>query len=167
MGAPSPELVADVTHLRGRLGGIAVRARTLSWNAERPWRPDTHVWGEAGSPTVDLHDLSVRIAVECVEQTLAERGALRAGAIVFVTGRGTHSIGGKSPLKQAVTETLMDAAADQGWRLRPGAPGRVVLVLDESAASAQASGRLGPVAWAAILLFALSLGYVLFSAVFG
>lgn len=167
MAAPSPELVADVSRLRGSLGGIAKRARTLDWNDERPWRPDTHIWGEAGSPTVDLHDLSVRIAVECVELTLGQVEDLQAGAVVFVTGRGSHSIGGKSPLKQAVTETLMDAAAEQGWRLRPGSPGRLVLVTDESAASAQASGRLGPVAWAAIVLFVLSLGYVLFTALFG
>ncbi len=161
MAALTPELIADVSHMRGQLGGIAARARTLSWNDERPWRPDTHIWGEAGSLTVDLHDLSVRIAVECVEAALSESEALQSGAVVFVTGRGNHSIGGKSPLKEAVTQTLLDAAQDQGWRLRPGAPGRLVLIIDESAANAQASGRLGPVAWAAIVLFALSLLYVL------
>ena len=165
MAAPSPELIHDVSHLRGQLGGIATRARTLSWNDERPWLPDTHVWGEAGSPTVDLHDLSVRIAVECVQATLAQGQALQSGAVVFVTGRGSHSIGGKSPLKEAVTQTLLDAAEEQGWRLRTGAPGRLVLVLDESAANAHASGRLGPVAWAAILLFGLSLLYVLVSSI--
>jgi hypothetical protein len=139
----------------------------LAWNDERPWRPDTHVWGETGTPTIDLHDLSVRIAVECVQATVDEAGTLKSGALVFVTGRGSHSIGGKSPLKEAVTQTLVDAAQDNGWRLRPGAPGRLVLVIDESAANAQASGRLGPVAWAAIVLFAASLIYVLVSAVLG
>lgn len=165
MAALSPELIADVSHLRGQLGGIAVRARTLSWNDERPWRPDTHIWGEAGSLTVDLHDLSVRIAVECVQAALDESDSLQSGAVVFVTGRGSHSIGGKSPLKEAVTQTLLDAAQDQGWRLRPGAPGRMVLIIDESAANAQASGRLGPVAWAAIVLFVLSLLYVLVTSI--
>lgn len=167
MAAPSPELIADVTRLRGQLGGIAARARTLSWNDERPWRPDTHIWGEAGTPTVDLHDLSVRIAVECVQGTLAQAEQLKSGAVVFVTGRGSHSIGGQSPLKEAVTQTLLDAAEEQGWRLRSGAPGRLVLVLDEAAANAQASGRLGPVAWAAILLFGLSVVYVLVTALLG
>ncbi|MFT5583642.1 MAG: hypothetical protein ACI9VR_001222 [Cognaticolwellia sp.] len=167
MTAPTPELIADVTHLRGQLGGIATRARTLAWNDERPWRPDTHVWGESGTPTVDLHDLSVRIAVECVQATVDQVGILESGAVVFVTGRGSHSIGGQSPLKEAVTQTLLDAAQDNDWRLRSGAPGRLVLVVDETAANAQASGRLGPVAWAAILLFALSLIYVLVSGVLG
>lgn len=165
MAVPTPELTADVSHLQGYLGGIATRARTLAWNDERPWRPDTHVWGESGTPTVDLHDLSVRIAVECVQATVDEVGSLQSGAVVFVTGRGSHSIGGKSPLKEAVTQSLLDAAQEHGWRLRTGAPGRLVLIMDESAANAQASGRLGPMAWAAILLFGFSLLYVLVSSI--
>lgn len=123
--------------------------------------------GESGTPTVDLHDLSVRIAVECVHATVDEGGSLQSGAVVFVTGRGRHSIGGKSPLKEAVTQSLLDAAQEHGWRLRTGAPGRLVLIMDESAANAQARGRLGPMAWAAILLFGFSLLYVLVSSILG
>ena len=167
MAAPSPELLADVQRLRAGLLDIADRARTLSWNAERPWTPPTHVWGEKGSPVVDLHDLSVKLGVACVDAVLEQADALKSGAVIWVIGRGSHSLGGKSPLRAAVQDRLLEAAEERGWRLRAGAPGRLVLVLDEGKATAAAGGRLGLVAWGAILLFVASLAWALWQAVAG
>ncbi len=129
---------------------IAERARSLPWGKERPWHPDTHMWEEAGLTTIDLHDLSVRLGLEVVD-ALEELGAeLPSGAVMLITGRGKHTMG-RSTLRDAVADALIDAAQRHGWRVFPRGPARFVLITDEARAPASATGKPGLL----MVLFAL------------
>lgn len=157
------DLSGDLRELRAALRGISEQARKLPWAKERLWSPESHVFVEHGTLTVDLHDLSVRLAISAVERAVEVTPALRGGALVWITGKGRHNVDGRSPLREAVWDTLEEAAEREGWRLRQGAPGRLVLVVDSSRATAAADGRLGPWVWAVILGFAAALIYAVLS----
>lgn len=138
--------MSDVARLREALAGIEDDARSLQWNAERPWQPDTHVWEEGYVAVVDLHDLSIKLALEAVEQ--AAEVELGGGAVHFVTGRGRHSIDGRSRLREAVVEALLELSDAHHWGIREPQPGRVTLIKNADMAPTSATGGLDWWVWA-------------------
>jgi hypothetical protein len=143
---------ADLAVLAEALAAIEPKADKLPWASERPWRTETHLWVEAGVPTIDLHDLGPALA-KAVVGTLAQVGeALSAGAVCLITGRGRHSLG-RAVLPQVVGEALGDIAHARGWRLRQGAAGRLILITNEHSAPRAARGTLGPAFWIAAAAF--------------
>lgn len=148
----------DLTRVRQALHPITEASRTLAWARERPWTPETHVWLEHGAPCVDLHDLSVKLGQQAVEIVAKLAPALSTGAALFITGRGKHSVDGRSQLAAGVEETLARLEAEHGWSYRPQSRGRLVLLTDESRAPAALSGRLGIGFWAASAVFTLLAG---------
>ena len=139
----------ELHRVRSSLAEVARRSRDLPWGKERPWRPETHVGVEGGIVVVDLHDLSVRLGVMATEQVLDTE--LDGGAVVFITGRGRHSVG-PSRLRQAVLDRLLEQAGERGWQVRPQGPGRVLVVTDPERAPATAAGRLPALFWLVVLL---------------
>ncbi len=117
---------------------IEEAARSLEWNDKRPWTQQSHTWTEQGVPFVDLHDLSIRLAVEAVD-IAAEMDLPSVG---FITGRGRHTIDGRSRLRDAVHERLTELCEEEGWSYRILGPGRCVLVKDPSRAPTYATGAL-------------------------
>lgn len=137
----------DVRRLLGALSGIAQEARKLSWARERPWKTESHLWVEEPIPVIDLHDLSVSLAIQAVEQVVDRHAQLQSGAIGFITGVGSHSSHG-AKLHPAVGGYLGRACADHaedGWSFRADGPGRFVLITDpaKAPASVQTSLPLG------------------------
>lgn len=108
---------------------------------------------EHGVVVVDLHDLSAKLAKKAV-RAVCELGAPKAGAVVFVVGRGKHSRtpGGvlgkvvRSELGQIVRET-------QVGTVRMSGPARVVWLTDRASAPTAIIGGGG---WA-FQLFMLGL----------
>lgn len=130
---------ADVDRLRTALAAVEQRAGSLPWAAERRWRTATHVGRLEGVPAVDLHDLSVALAVRATDAALEVE--LDAGEVLLVTGRGRGS-GGVSPLRDAVRGRCAEIAAGRGWRVVPEGPGRVRVVVDPARASRRGMGLL-------------------------
>ena len=85
------------------------RARVL---ATRTVAPD----GKAG--TIDLHFLTVAEAVAVAKETVAELGA----PLTIITGKGTHSDGGRSVILPAVRGALVQ----DGWNVSTFDAGVVV-----------------------------------------
>lgn len=137
------------------LGSIEDRAAGLPWAAERPWRRATHLGWDGGLPAVDLHDLSVRLALEVVRQLLEHPPP--QGGWVVITGRGRHT-GGRSRLRDAVEARLAEEAAAGALRFYPQGPGRFTVVYDEEAVRAARPG-MGLLFWlfVALLLAGLAL----------
>ena len=101
---------------------------------------------------VDLHDLKAGLARRAIEAVVAEAPRLDAPAVVFVTGRGRHSVG-KGVLGRVAASALRDAVRDQrAWQMTPS-PGRWTLVLDRRRAPAAATGRLGWGFWLGVAAF--------------
>ena len=144
----------DIARLRKLLEGVEERARALPWAAERRWRAETHVWREHALPVVDLHDLNAALSREAARAVAREAASLDAGAVCFVTGRGRRSTG--KPVLSGVVRDELLASAGEGWTLRPGRAGRVVLVVDEARAPAAATGALSPWFWVGAALFAVA-----------
>lgn len=138
-------LHADLATLARSLQRIERDARKLAWSDERPWRVESHVWSEDGFPVVDLHDLSVKLGMRCVNQVL--KNPPSTGAICFITGVGRHSV--TTPqLPQAVQGKLASAQADHPqWMVRMGGPGRIVLVTDPEQAPHAALSSLPKGFW--------------------
>ena len=135
----------DVRHLQHSLERVAREARRLSWAKERPWAPDTHVWAEGALPVVDLHDLSVKLALKVVERAIDVQGGLQSGAVSFITGVGRHSTSGSAQLHPAVGGYLAQACAahaEAGWSFRADGPGRFVLIIDPERAPADVQTSL-------------------------
>lgn len=143
----------DVRVLQSALLPVQDRARTLPWHKERAWTVDSHVFVDKQVPTIDLHDLSIKLGVLTVELLTQASGDLQCGAVTLITGRGRHSVDGRSRLREAVGEELAQACDDHGWSMRQGSPGRWILVLDDAAAPARASGRLEPWLVVAMVVF--------------
>lgn len=134
------------------LSGVERGARQQAWDAARPWRTSSHLWWEGPVLVVDLHDLKAGLARRAVEAVLAEAEGLETPAVVFVTGRGRHSLGA-GVLPQVVGKALRAAVdAHPAWSARPSA-GRWTLVLDADRAPASASGRLGWAFWVGVAAF--------------
>ena len=130
-GAKMPDQSSDLQSIRQSLVAVEYKAQSLHWAAERPWTAQTHVWVDGGVVTIDLHDLNaaltkavLRSVVECVPD-------LASGGLLFVTGRGRHSIG-VPVLRQVMVGGLGRLERDRGWRYRDVGSGRVLLVVDES-----------------------------------
>jgi hypothetical protein len=134
---------------------VEERARTLDWAAERPWTRRTHLGASDGLPLIDLHDLSVRLALDAVNAALALD--LGTGGLVLVTGRGRHG-GGRSPLRDAVQQAL----SARGLQVAPRGPGRLEVVVSPDRAKGARPG-LGLLFW---LVVALAVAGLL-AAVFG
>ena len=128
---------------------IEVAARSLEWNAERPWTVRSHTWTEKGVPFVDLHDLSIRLALEAAEIALD----MDLASVGFITGRGRHTIDGRSRLREAVHARLAERCQEEGWSFRVLGPGRCVVVLDAARAPSYATGALPWWAWLIIAVF--------------
>ena len=131
------------------------RAKDLPWAKERHWQVESHVWIEHEVPTIDCHDLSLRLGLAAVD-AMAELGPeLESGAVRFITGRGRHTAG-RSTLKEAVRGALFELASERQWQVRPSGAARFLLIIDPKKAPASATGKLGPLFW--ILVAAVIFG---------
>ncbi|HJN75839.1 MAG TPA: hypothetical protein QGF58_18055 [Myxococcota bacterium] len=138
--------MSDVLRLREALARTEEEARSLSWNKERPWKPETHIWEEGYVGVVDLHDLSIKLALSVV--ATAAEVPLETGAVHFITGRGRHNIDGRSRLREAVTEALLELSEQHHWGLREPRGGRITLITNAELAPPAASGGLDWWVWA-------------------
>lgn len=125
---------------------IEPKADKLPWADERPWRCASHLWAEGGLPTIDLHDLGPALAKRVVSIVSVHGEELKSGAVCLITGRGRHSIG-RAVLPQVVGDALQAVATDNGWRVRQGPAGRIILITNELLAPRAATGALGPGFW--------------------
>lgn len=120
--------------LEGALKGVQSKAAKLPWAKERAWRVKTHLrLGGHGLIELDLHDLSVPLALEAVG--LLIEAAPETGAAVLITGRGKHS-GGVTRLRDAVQADL----EARGLPCVPRGPGRLQVTWDAAAAGRSATG---------------------------
>lgn len=121
---------ADVEVVRDALEDVQVRALDLRWAEERPWRVDSHVHDEFGVVTVDLHDLNASLAKRALKAVIACCEHLAGGGVIFITGRGRHSVG-LPVLRKIVLGALVRLERERGWRVRDCGAGRLLLVVDE------------------------------------
>lgn len=135
MSDESVDIQAPTEALWDALGDVEQRSRDLPWAKTQPWRRETHLWVEADLPVVDLHDLSVRLAVRAVDAVTEV--SLDVGAVVFITGRGNHS-GGVSRLRRAVLQRLQE----QRFPVQIEGPGRLWQVRDRSKIASRPMGLL-------------------------
>jgi hypothetical protein len=147
--------------LISRLQPLEEKAQSLPWAKQRSWTMATHIWMESGLLTVDLHDLSVRLAMGVVTQVVSVGEQSHMGAVCFISGRGRHSMG-RSSLRDAVHRQLSDLCGRNGWQMRVPSPGRLMLIIDPSKAPSIATGGLGLGFWMLAILFFLATTYVLF-----
>lgn len=147
------DLNDDLQHLAAALGPIAERSRDLPWAKERAWTPRTHLGTAGGLPAIDLHDLSVRLALETLET--ACRAQPSTGGVVLITGRGRHS-GGRSRLREAVRSQLEGLQESGELVFHTPAPGRFEVVFDRERVRASRPG-MGLLFWlfAALLMLAV------------
>ena len=122
---------SDLQTIRQTLADIQTRAQSLRWAAERPWTVQTHVWVDGGVVTIDLHDLNAALTKAVLREAAACAESLECGGLLFVTGRGRHSIG-VPVLRQVMVGGLGRLERDRGWRHRDVGSGRVLLVVDEA-----------------------------------
>lgn len=99
---------------------------------------------------MDLHDLSVKLALEVVE-LLLDRPP-EQGGVVLITGRGNHTAG-RSKLRDAVQGRL-ERAAEQGVRFAPRGPGRFEVVFDPDSVRKARPG-LGLLFWLFVVLLVI------------
>lgn len=106
----------DCTWLEHALADIEPRSDELPWHrdAGTRWevaeRVDVEWSDELGAlPRVDLHGLDQRLAREVVTRVIAGRTRLRAHAVRFVVGSGTHSRDGRGVLGDVVEGCVDDA----------------------------------------------------------
>ena len=122
---------SDLQLIRQTLADVQAKARSLRWADERPWTVQTHVWVDVGMVTIDLHDLNAALAKAVLKAASEHASDLSAGGLVFVTGRGRHSIG-VPVLRQVMVGGLRRLERERGWRHREIGSGRVLLVVDEA-----------------------------------
>ena len=113
---------------------------------------------EHGVVIVDLHDLKAGLARRAVREVLQHPP--QSGAVVFVHGRGRHTLGASSVLRGVVAKELRRACSDQSdWSFRPLGPARLAWISDRSRAPSSVTGGSGLVLW--ILLALLGLAFLL------
>lgn len=149
----------DVDRLRAALAGVEEEAKSLPWANDRGWRAASHVWIEHGAPTIDLHDLNVKLANQVVDAVVEVAPSCESGGFVFVTGRGTHSLGGRSDLADSVASALDRHARAMAWAWHPSRAGRLVLVTDPARAPTVATGDLPIPIVVGVVAFLLSALY--------
>lgn len=148
----------DLERLRTALAGVEEEAKSLPWANDRGWRAVSHVWIEHSAPTIDLHDLNVKLANQAVDAVVELAPECDSGGFVFVTGRGSHSLGGRSDLADSVASTLDRHARARGWAWHPSRAGRLVLVTDPARAPTVATGDLPiPIVVGAVAFLLLAL----------
>jgi hypothetical protein len=150
----------DLARLRERLAPIEAEADELPWAHERPWRTASHLRLEGDLIQVDLHDLNARCARRAVRLVAGAVEGLDTGAVGFITGVGSHSIG-PGVLTEVVTRELRAIAPAHGWRYQPNGRGALVLIWDPARAPAIASGRLPPLFWLVAAVMAAAVAWVL------
>ncbi len=151
--------MSDVEAYRALLRPIEDEARSQAWDRERPWRVATHVHAEAELPVVDLHDLKAGPARRAVLLVLTSPPV--AGGVVFVVGRGRHTLGAVPVLKKVVEKELRKACAvEADWLYRPAGPARWLWVTDREKVlgSSGCLAQLASLWWVLLLLGLLALG---------
>ena len=143
--------MTDLARLATALAKTERDAQRLPWAGKHPWRAAVQVRSVEGVPAVDLHGLSIPLGEQAAWAAIGELGALQAGAVMFITGRGRHT-GGISKLKEAVNLLVITEAREQGWSVSPRGPGRILVVADASRAPSAATGRLPLGFWAVVVL---------------
>lgn len=142
-----------------RLASVETRSRDLPWAGDRPWSVRTHLGESNGLPLIDLHDLSVALALAvvdvCVEHPPSE------GGVVLITGRGKHT-GGRSKLRDAVQGRLSPLQEDGDLRFSPVGPGRFEVVFDPEAVRKARPG-LGVLFWLFVALLALGIAAAIYN----
>lgn len=138
----------DLLGLQRALASIEHGASALPWAPERPWRTRTHLGVTDGRVALDLHDLSVRLALDAVGRALEVE--LSTGGLVLITGRGKHA-GGRSTLRDAVLAELEGRARRGDLTFHPSSPGRITVVVDAARSRASRPG-LGPLFWLVVAL---------------
>ncbi|MBX2804217.1 MAG: hypothetical protein KTR31_41535 [Myxococcales bacterium] len=141
----------ELSRFRAALSPIQTAAKGQPWAKERPWRTKTHVVLEEGVMVVDLHDLKANLARKAVAAVVGS-GPSKAGAVVFVVGRGRRSVGPGGVLGKVVRSELGAACKSaSGWSVRPVGPARIAWITDWNKAPASVVGGGG---WGMWLLYA-------------
>jgi len=150
----------DLTRVREALVSVEEGARDLRWADDRPWHPESHVWNDDGMITIDLHDLNAALTKSVVAVVAGFVLELQSGGIIFVSGKGRHSIG-LPVLRQVVLGALIRLERTHGWRQRDIGPGRVLLVVNEDRVPSRY--REGTPVWVMLffVVFLLALGWAL------
>ena len=130
----------DLVLIRDQLWEVESKAKRLSWAKDRPWKPSTHVWIEEDLTIIDLHDLSVKLALSVVRTTCRFSKKLQSSAICFVTGAGNKSVTG-AKIRPAVITELEHKCSDKDWEFFPHGLGRIVLIFDRENAPKSLSGK--------------------------
>jgi hypothetical protein len=146
---------AELRTIATALAAVEKGAKGLPWAKERPWLVSSHLWVEAEVPTIDLHDLGPSLAEKTVDIVAGLAPELTGGAVRFITGRGRHSVG-PAVLPRVVGAALHHHATEQGWRVRGGRPGTLLLITDPNAAPNIASGGLGLGFWLMAIAMAVA-----------
>jgi hypothetical protein len=152
----------DLSRLRRALQPVQLDAAELPWAGERPWRVTSHLKLEGALLQVDLHDLNARCARRAVRLTVEAVPELEGGAVGFITGVGSRSIG-PGVLGDVVSRELRGIAPREGWRYQPNGRGAYVLIWDPARAPTIASGRMPLLFWLIAAVFGAAVAWVLLS----
>jgi hypothetical protein len=148
---PERTMNTDVVRLRKVLEAHEDEARKQPWAKERPWTAKTHVWWENEVAVIDLHDLGAGLARKVVRDAVLEPA--ERGAIVFVHGRGKHSLAKTQVLRGVLLKELEKVCLEhEHMSFRLAGSGRTVWVSDPKKAPRWAKGEWGPGVWLWMLL---------------
>jgi hypothetical protein len=134
----------DIEQIRALLMEIEHPASQLSWAKENParaWKVANHTCVERGVVTIDLHELGQNLTRRILNICEKVGPDLSAGAIRFVTGRGSHSVTGPV-LRKVVGDALIAQCKRNGWSMHPEGGARFILIIDPEKAPASATGAL-------------------------
>ena len=119
--------------LQDDLWEVASKASRLPWAGEKSWTCATHIWEEdiaANSMIViDLHDLTVKLALDTVKRGLKFMKKHNCGYLCFVTGVGKHSIDGPQ-IRPNVIELLEELQNKYHVFVNTEIEGRVLVSFD-------------------------------------
>lgn len=155
----SDTLNADLARLRQQLAPLEAEAAELPWAQQRPWRTATHLRPEGELVQVDLHDLNARCARRAVRLVTQAASDLDSGAVGFITGVGSHSIG-PGVLGDVVARELRNIAPRHGWSYHPNGKGAFILITDPARAPARATSQLPPLFWLVAALFLAAVAWI-------
>ncbi len=156
---PHDPLVQDLEQLRAELAPIEEEAMELPWAHERPWSTASHLRLEGELIQVDLHDLNARCARKAVRAAGWLAGELDSGAVGFITGVGSHSIG-PGVLGDVTARELRTLCKRHGWSFHPNGKGALILITDPERAPARATSQLPPLFWLIAAVFLGAVAYV-------